>query len=223
MKNILYIIPICIFLLSACEYDNYDEPNATLKGSVVYNGKSVGIRTDGPQLELWQDGFALKKSIPVYIAQDGTFSVSLFNGQYKLVRKADGPWLPQLNDTIIVDVKGNTVFDVPVTPYFVAKDESYQKVGETISVKFTVDKVVSTADLSSVNIYFGKGILTDHNRNEGIVNVPIGNVTVGQEITVSAAIPAGLKNENFVFMRIGVLANVSSEYYYTQSQKINLK
>ena len=117
-KHILFIIVIISFIFTACEYDNFEEPKATLSGSVVYEGKPLGVRTNGTQLELWQDGYALRYAIPVHIAHDGSYSVSLFNGKYKMVRKAGAPWEAQLNDTIIIDVNNNTVFDVPVRPYF---------------------------------------------------------------------------------------------------------
>lgn len=48
-KKILLALSICIALLSACQYDNFDEPDSTLKGSVVYDGQAVGVRTNGPR------------------------------------------------------------------------------------------------------------------------------------------------------------------------------
>ena len=222
-KKILLALSICIALLSACQYDNFDEPDSTLKGSVVYDGQAVGVRTNGPRLELWQDGYALKKAIPVYIAQDGTFSARLFKGQYKLVRKADAPWLAQLSDTIIVDVKGTTNYDVEVTPYFSIKNEKYEKSGDNIKATFTIDKVVNSANLTAVNIYFGKGFLTDHNRNDVKIGVNLSEITDGKEVTITATIPEHLKNENYLYLRIGAQSNASSEYCYSPSHKISLK
>ena len=144
--KILFIVACVCFLLASCEYDNYDAPSAKLSGRVLYNDAPVGVRTNGTQLELWQDGYELYTKIPVYIAQDGTFSASLFNGQYKLVRLSGAPWEDQPMDTIRIEVKGNTVVDVPVKPYFIIKNESYQKgTGNAITVKFTIDKVVEPA------------------------------------------------------------------------------
>ena len=37
-KHILFIIVIISFIFTACEYDNFEEPKATLSGSVVYEG-----------------------------------------------------------------------------------------------------------------------------------------------------------------------------------------
>lgn len=227
MKNIkcFFIVGVLIMLLSSCEYDNFDGPNATLKGRIVYENQNIGVRTNGPKLELWQDGYALKKSIPIYIAQDGTFSANLFKGQYKLVRKADAPWLAQLKDTIIVDVKGTTELDVEVTPYFIIKNEKINLENNQINIQFEIKKIVESAHVSAANIYFDKGILTDHNRNESKIDIPIGDLIDDEPILVQTniSIPEKLKDENYIFIRIGVLSDLSSEYYYTQSRKIELK
>ena len=114
-----------IFLAGCSEYDNFDAPELTLSGKVVYQGKAVSVRNNGPQLELWQDGYPLKSPIYVYMNQDGSFSSKLFAGQYKLVRRADAPWLQQATDTIRVNLTENTNIDVPVTPYFTITNETF--------------------------------------------------------------------------------------------------
>jgi hypothetical protein len=57
------------------------------------------------QLEIWQKGYQLYTSIPVYVTQDGTFSAVLFDGNYKLVSKSgNGPWVSK-QDTVDFVVK----------------------------------------------------------------------------------------------------------------------
>ena len=206
--KILFIVACVCFLLASCEYDNYDAPSAKLSGRVLYNDAPVGVRTNGTQLELWQDGYELYTKIPVYIAQDGTFSASLFNGQYKLVRLSGAPWEDQPMDTIRIEVKGNTVVDVPVKPYFIIKNESYQK-------------VVESAEVKSVNFYLGEGILTDHNKNEYKGELDLSGLVLGQETTMTATIPEKMLKNGYAFARIGVQSNKSNEYFYTQVQKVS--
>jgi hypothetical protein len=217
----LFIISIICVGFAGCEYDNFDEPTSILTGKIEYNGKPVGVRTNGPQIELWQDGYELKKNIPVYIAHDGTYSVSLFNGQYKMVRKAGAPWEPQLSDTIVIDVKGRTEYNVPVTPYFVIENESFQKSGNTLTAKFVINKNVSSADLAEVKLYVGQAILTDQNKKEHEKSLDVSTVIIGQEATISTTLPDNLANMDYIFVRVGVRANVTSEFYYTQVQKVN--
>lgn len=224
MKTKILLLTACICcLFASCEHDNYDAPNARLSGKVMYEGTPVGVRSNGTQLELWQDGYQLHTKIPVHIAQDGTYSASLFNGRYKMVRLAGAPWEAQPQDTLIIDVKGNTVYDVPVTPYFIIKNESYQKGGSTITAKFTIDKIVASAEATSIEFYLGKNILTDHNKNEGSKKLDLADFAEDQELTITFDIPESLKKEDYIFARIGIQSNKSNEYYYTQVQKVELK
>lgn len=221
-KNILYLLFTCSVFFAGCDYDNFDEPNAILSGRVIYDGKAVGVRTNGPQLEAWQDGYALRTFIPIFIAHDGTYSVNLFNGRYKLVRKSGSPWEAQLNDTITVDVHNNTVLDVPVNPFFVINGESFQHQSGTITANFIVDKIVETANIAEVRLYIGKSLLTDHNRNDQSVSAVVSDITAGQQAGISAQLSQSLANLDYVYVRVGVRANVSNEFSYTQVQRINL-
>lgn len=224
MKNIIsLIVTSCLLMLASCGYDNYDEPKSTFSGRVVYEGEAVGVRTNAVRLALFQDGYDFHSEIPAHIAQDGSFSVSLFNGEYKLVRVGGAPWEAAQNDTLFVKVKGNTVQDIPVTPYFVIKNASFRKEGNKIVAKFTVNKVVESATLTSVSLYLGQGILTDNNRNEANISLDLSHVTLNQEQTAEITIPDKLAKGEYVFARLGVQSDKSNEFCYTQSEKITLK
>lgn len=222
-KIILLFIMICGLLsVSSCGYDNFEEPKATLTGKAVYDGEAVGVRSGSSEFALFQDGYALRGSIPVYIDQDGSYSVSLFNGDYKLVRMGNAPWERPSNDTIYITVKGNTVKDIPVRPYFFVKNASFARNGNKITARFTINKVVADANMENVGIYLGKGILTDEKQKEAELKLGT-NVVLDQENTAEIEIPDGLINESYLYARIGVKSNNSSEYCYSQSIKIALK
>ena len=129
MKKItsFFTLLCCLLAISSCRYDNYDEPQSLLTGRVIYDGEPVCVRAGGAEFVLYQDGYALHNSIPVYVNQDGTYSAVLFDGEYKLVRMGNAPWERPTNDTILIEVHGNTVQDIPVTPYFVIKNASFTK------------------------------------------------------------------------------------------------
>lgn len=224
MKFFLTLIAASSLFFAGCEHDNYEEPNSILSGRVIYNDQPVGVRTNGPQLELWQDGFKLRTLIPLHISHDGSFSASLFDGTYKLVRKGNSPWLQQSTDTIVVEVKGNTQVDVPVTPYFAIKNESYAVANNIVTANFTVDKVVATSNnLQFVKLYLGSSILTDEVRKEHAVNANVGTLVLGANTSLTATIPDNLKNLSHIFVRVGVKSSATGEYSYTQVQKISLK
>ena len=139
-----------------------------------------------------------------------------------MVRKAGAPWEAQLNDTIIIDVNNNTVFDVPVRPYFTVTNESFQHSSGTITANFTVNKVVENADLAQVRLFVGHSILTDQNRNEQAVNADLSQVVPGENASVSLKLSEALAGLDYVFVRVGVRSNQSNEFVYTQVEKISL-
>jgi hypothetical protein len=223
LKFLIILITAAGLGLAGCKYDNFEAPEATLSGKVVYDGKAVAVRNNGPQLELWQDGYPLRSAIPVYLNQDGTFSATLFDGRYKLVRRGDSPWLQQATDTVIVNVSGNTSIDVPVTPYFTLTNDSFQKSGNTITAQFVVNRIVPTATVEFVRLYLGKSILTDQVQREVRVDGNIGTLVFGQQTSIAADLPDNLKTLDYVYGRVGIKSTSSSEYVYTQVQRIALK
>lgn len=223
LKFLIILTATAGLFLAGCGYDNFNAPESMLSGKVVYDGKAVGVRNNGPQLELWQDGYPLRSAIPVYLNQDGTFSASLFDGQYKLVRKGDSPWLQQATDTVLVNVRGNTNIDVPVTPYFTITGDSFQKSGNTITAQFVVNKIVQSANVEFVRLYLGKSILTDQVQRELRVDGNVGSLVFGQQTAIAGELPDNLKNLDYVYARLGIKSNASSEYLYTPVQKIALK
>lgn len=222
-KFISALFAISSLCFSGCDYDNFEEPRSILSGNVIFEGKPVGVRTNGPQLELWQDGFQLRTLIPVHIEQDGSFSAALFDGQYKLVRKGNSPWLQQASDTLMIQVKGNTAIDVPVIPYFSVSNESYQVANNELIAGFTVRKHTNPADVDVVRLFIGRSILTDQSRNEKAVSLDLSTLVLGTPATIRTQLPEGLKNQGYAFVRLGVKARATGEYSYSQVQKIALK
>lgn len=224
MKKIIpfFMMICCMLAVSSCTYDNFEEPKATLKGKAIYDGEAVGVRSGSSEFVLFQGGYALQGSIPVYVDQDGSYSVSLFSGDYKLVRMGNAPWERPSNDTIYITVRGNTVQDIPVTPYFFVKNVSFARNGNKIKAQFTINKVVDSANMENVGIYLSKGILTDEKQKDA--ELVLGSaVTLNQETTAEIEIPSKLINESYLYARIGVKSDKSSEYCYSQSIKVALK
>ena len=119
-------------------------------------------------------------------------------------------------------MKGNTVQDIPVTPYFSVRNVSFARNGNKVTARFTINKVVADANLENVGIYLGTGILTDEKQKEA--ELKLGNtVSLNQENTAEIEIPSGLLNESYLYARVGVKSDKSSEYCYSQSIKVALK
>ncbi len=154
---------LSLALLFSCGKDNYDAPNANLTGKVTYKGAAVGVRgsNNSVRLQLWQDGYALKNPIDVFVTQDGSFSAALFNGTYKLITvPGNGPWKSK-TDTMTVQLNGNTNIDFPVELYYDLKDIKYQLNGNNLTATFNVEKLDPSKTLDDINLLVGKTKFVD--------------------------------------------------------------
>ena len=219
--SFLFAISAAVFLLSGCKEDNFEPPKSTLTGRVVYQNTPVGVRSNGVQLELWQRGFQLFTKIPVYVGQDGTFSASLFDGDYKLVRlRGNGPWVDN-TDTIAVQVRGSVAIDVPVQPYFTIKNEKFQKSGTALTASCKVDQVSTTRAIERVTVYVGTTQYVDANNNTGSISVPTAALAdLTKELSLNYPLPAAVSTRAYFYVRMGVKTSGVAELLYTPVQKI---
>ena len=239
-NNILSIITLLalISVLAGCKKDNFDQPTSILSGRIVYQDQAIGVRTptinlnydrdrtstNGVQVEIWQYGYQLRTKIPQFVAYDGTWSAALFDGDYKITMvKGNGPWVDK-TDTISVSVRGNTTLDIPVIPFYLIKNESFQKAGTTVTATFNVQTVNITKTLESVKIYLNKTILVDQN-NQLATGTKLASAIpdLSKPITVDVTIPASLATADYCFARVGVKIAGLAEICYALPQKIALK
>ena len=135
-----------IVTTTSCTKDNYDAPESTLMGRIVYKGEPLQLRgtSEAIQLQLYQDGYEKHDPINVFVGQDGVYSAKLFDGEYKMVtRDHNGPWVNS-RDTTIIQVKGNTTHDVEVTPFYTISNADISLAGNTVKANFTINKVAGT-------------------------------------------------------------------------------
>ncbi|MDB5262175.1 MAG: hypothetical protein JWQ14_1456 [Adhaeribacter sp.] len=226
-----YLTVLLALVMAGCEYDNYEPPKATLTGKVVYNGQPVGVRSNAVRLELRQPGpeYPLWRTTPINIniAQDGTFSAVLFDGNYKLTRvRGNGPWVDQ-TDTINVEVRGSAAVEVPVNPFFLIKDEQIKKGSTAIDATFNLQHVNTTRQLERVNLYVsGTTIVDANNQTASAQKVASAITNLNQPVTLSvniSSLPAALAGKQYVFARIGVKTVGIQELAYSAPVKIMLK
>jgi hypothetical protein len=224
MKSHIYILSaFLIVFLSGCEKDNLKEPESKLIGRVIYQGQPVGVRSSGIQFELWQSGLQLFSKIPLNIAQDGTFSAALFDGDYKLVRTVGaGPWADN-TDTVNIKLSGSASVDIPVEPYFLIKNVNFEKNGVAVKATFTIEKNTNSKTLELARLYIGPNLIVDQNNNAANAQAGAAAITLGQPVTLNVTIPASIANDAFIFARVGVKTTGVAELLYTQPQKIQLK
>lgn len=217
-----YLILLIGLVAASCDFDNFEEPKSTLSGRVVYNGEALGLRSNGVELEIWQHGYDLFQKIPVYVAQDGTFSAVLFDGDYKMtLLRGNGPWMDQ-TDSIDVQVRGNQMIDVEVQPYYVLRNSSISANGNNLSVTFTVEGINTDRALEFASVYMGRTNLTDAVRNEGVHRVAGDQIELGTPVTVDVPIPGNLSGRSEIFVRIGAKTVGVPELVYTQVENMSL-
>jgi hypothetical protein len=200
-----------------------------LKGRIVYQGQPIGVRTavngsGGIQLELWQPGYALSEKIPIYVDQDGSFSSTLFDGNYKLVLlKGVGPWVDN-TDSINVQVRGATTVDVPVQPYYTVSNATFAKSGSNITASVKINQVVTTNPVERATLYINSTQFVDGNNSVASIDVSGTSITdFSKPVNFNLAIPASVANKDFVFARVGVQTAKVGEMVFSPVQKIQLK
>lgn len=225
MRRALFIAYVlsCSCLLAACDFDNFEPPQSTLEGVVVYQGEPVGVRQHAVELELWEPGYELRDYIPVNVHQDGTFSARLFSGEYKLVRK-EGPWVIN-TDTISVEVSGATSIEVPVTPFFVIQNGEISLNGSTVTAIFDVVQVVDDRNLQNVALFVNT---TQFVGLTGSGNIASARLTAedlsdlnGIELSLDLT-SQQLEDQGAIFARIGVKTEGVQDLLYSQVEKIEL-
>ncbi|WP_246853539.1 DUF3823 domain-containing protein [Rufibacter aurantiacus] len=211
-------------MLSGCnEHDNFEPPKSTLTGRVVYNGQPLSLRSGGVQLELWQKGYAFREKIPVFVAQDGSYSATLFDGDYKLVLlRGNGPWVDN-SDSIDVQLRGSTNIDVPVQPYYVIENEQFQRNGNNVTVSLNVREVTPGRQIERITYYLGKTTIVDAGDWAAVTDIwwpapeSLANVQ-----TLTLGIPAALANKGYVYARVGIKMAGIEEMIYAPTQKIQI-
>jgi hypothetical protein len=218
----IYLLTLTVTsLLTGCGYDNFEPPQSRLTGTVVYNGNPIQLRNNTVELELWQHGYAFFTKIPVYVAQDGTFSAQLFDGDYKLVLRANnGPWLNN-TDSIDVQLRGAAEVDVPVMPYFTISTEGLVKNGNNIEGNVSIARANGTNTLENVTVFVSSTNIVDATNNRQTTVKAGGTVDINAPVPVSVALNSAMSARSHVFVRVGVKVTGVVEMIYTPVQRID--
>lgn len=211
MNKLYYMVILIVIGISGCELDNYEPPQSTLTGRLVFEGKPLGIRQGISVLQLFQPGFQTVTPINVNVKQDGSFSSMLFDGNYKLVRiSGNGPWESN-TDTIDVVVNGPTTVDVPVKPYFFINEVSFSVEKEAVKATCRLSNVVAGRQLERISLILGKtSIVDDPTKLNPSPADPLSSksgtgLDLAQPITLSQSLTAQLvASTPYIYARVAV-------------------
>jgi len=215
-----------LLVSTACELDNYNEPDAILSGNIVYNGEVVPVARNQVRFELWQSGFGAPAPIDVAIAQDGSYSARLFSGDYKLIFPPnEGPFRAS-SDTLYFGVNGDKIMEVQVTPYHVVSNAQFSHSAGTVNATCGVDQIITGADAKAVErvtLIINRTLFVDANSGgEGSIAQVDAEITDLGNLSMSVEIPDDPKrpDQNYIFARIGVKMVGVEDMIYTQVEKI---
>lgn len=218
MKNVKILIVLLIgYIVAGCMKDNYDAPESFLTGRVTYEGTPLNLRGTGEAitLQLYQHGYDYFNAIPVFVGQDGSFSATLFNGDYLLVTKdGNGPWVNN-RDSVKLSVKGNKVIDLNVTPFFLISDEIISMSTNRLEASFMIEQIVSTAKISNVLLLLNKTQFVDDINN--IFRREFKDIYAGQvNLEVDLSNNTDVVNAQALFGRICVWTEGADQGIYSE-------
>jgi hypothetical protein len=227
--RIYFSIIISVTLLSSCALDNYDGPDVSLAGRIVYNGEPVNVEFNQVRIQLFESGWQLRNPIDVAIKQDGAFSAVLFKGSYKMViPTGQGPFMTQINDqtqsdTIALELNGSQEFDIEVTPYYMVRNAQFAKNGNNVNASFSLEKIVNDVnakDFERVFLYINKSQFVSGASNIKVSELAAGDISNISSVDMSAEIPALVPAQSYVYARIGVKISGVEDLIFSPVQKI---
>jgi hypothetical protein len=231
MKLYIYLIALLATTTVSCRKDNYNPPASHLGGHLVYKGEAIPLEYDQVTFELYQYGFGKTGPMAATFAQDGSYSMQLFNGDYKfIIPNGQGPFLwkqtPQgAPDSLDIVVTGNQELDIEVTPYYMIRNPQVNGSGTTISSTFKIEKIITggdAKDVENVSLYVNRTQFVSGADNVAVKTVNGSDITDFNNVNLSITVPTLTPAQNYVYVRIGLKIAGVEDRIFSPLVKINL-
>jgi hypothetical protein len=231
MKLHIFYITIVIATAISCKKDNYDSPGSRLSGHVVYKGEPIEVEYDQVRFELYQYGFGKTGPISAVFAPDGSYSMQLFNGDYKFIIPNDqGPfvWKQTLlgaPDSMNITLHGSQELNIEVTPYYMIRNPQLTASGGNVSGTFNIEKIItgtSAKDIENVSLYINKTQFVSGSDNIAVKTVNGADITNPNNVVLGLTIPTLKPAQSYIFARIGLKIAGVEDRIYSPVKKIDL-
>jgi hypothetical protein len=215
----------------SCKKDNYSAPGNALTGRLVYKGEAVNVEYNQVPFEVYQYGFGKTGPITGTFAQDGSYSLLLFNGEYHFtVPNGQGPfkWKQTAQatpDTTTITVTGNQSLDLEVTPYYMIRNAAITAAAGKVSGSCKIEKIITDAsakDIEAVRLYINKTQFVSGADNVAATSIAGSSVTDLNNVNISVTIPALVPSQNYAFARIGIKIAGVEDMIFSPLVKIGL-
>ena len=224
--NILFFISTCIWMTS-CEVDNYEEPDATLTGTVIDATTGKGLITEQPNgfLIYYKEIAAEYPSAQFRTFQgkaDGTFNNSkLFAATYEVYPGLGAFVVPDVQ-TVKLSPGSETTVNFTVTPYVSISNVSMTKAGSNaLTVQFTLSKNAGT--IQDYRIFAtNKTPLVGSNITDNVGGgaVALQESDLGMSISVDLS---GFETGYKYWVRVGARCNEAPSGRYNMSEVFEIQ
>ncbi|SHF80435.1 Protein of unknown function [Mariniphaga anaerophila] len=217
-----------LILLTACQVDNYDEPNHTLTGTLKVKGSDENFVSEQPnayRIKLLETSWSDNPE-PQYFwgKADGTFrNTRLFAATYK-VQPVEGAFFPV--DAVETEIKGTKNIDFTVIPYLEFENVDITKSGNSLNVSYRLkrqqagDKIIDTRVFISKNPSVGNNVFS----SEISPMVDLQNISDEEilQTTFNESI-SNFESNSIYYVRIGARTdNAQKRYNFTKIVKIEM-
>lgn len=226
-----YIVILIVFTTISCKKDNYEAPTVKLTGHVVYQGEPIEVEYNQVPFELYQDGFGKTGAINAMLAPDGSYSMLLFNGEYKfIIPNGQGPFKWKQTpagapDTTFITLNGSQELDIEVTPYYMIRNPQLSQSGGNISGTFKIEKIINDAsarNIESVSLYINKTQFVSGANNVAVKTMNGSDITDPDDVNLSVAVPTLSPAQNYVFARVGLKIAGVEDRIFSPVTKVQL-
>lgn len=240
-----FVVVSLAIIFFSCKKDNYDAPSSTLSGHLLYQSDTIYLEKEQVPVLIYQYGFGKVgpvgqltqyrdrsyTSVTPTFAQDGGYSLLLYDGDYKIViPNGQGPFLWKQTatgnpDTVSVTLHGSQTVDLQVTPYYMVRNTQISASGGNISATFKAEKIIVDANaknIERVSLYINKTqFVSGGNDYIAVTDLAGSNIIDPNNITLSVTIPSMTPTQNYVFARVGIKIADVEDMIFSPLQKIS--
>jgi hypothetical protein len=126
---------------------------------------------------------------------------------------------------VVVQVNGSQNLDIEVMPYYMIRNTQLTAANRAVTANFKLDKIITDANAKNVervSLYVNRTTFVDRGNNIAIKDLPGGDITDLNNVSLNVNVPAITPAQNYVFARVGLKIAGVEDMLYSPVQKIQL-